>query len=108
MLNMVKDLLLNTDGDIDIDLATGDLMIGDSKDQHIKDVLFAHAGEYKQSPYLGVGIGDYVNAPFSGFVRSELERKISLNLESDNAEEVSVKVNSMESIVIDCNYTADE
>jgi hypothetical protein len=105
---MAKDLLLNTDEDIHIDYATGDLALGYSDQQHQKDVLFAHVGEYKESPFIGVGIEDYLLAPFDGKVRQELERQIKLNLEADGGKNVTVKAVSIESIFINANYLPNE
>lgn len=105
---MAKDLILDITGDIYIDYAKGDLGVGNSDAQHQKDVLFAQIGEYKESPYIGVGIENYLLSPFDGKIRQELERQIKLNLESDGAKNVTVKALSIESIIINAKYLPNE
>lgn len=73
-------------------IANGDLVIGDSDQQHVNDVLLAHPGHYKNVPWIGVGIADYLNAPKSPQVTASLEKQIKLMLESDGASKISATV----------------
>ena len=50
------DILLNTDGDLDI--SNGDFLTGESTLQNQALILIAHQGEFKQTPEIGVGIQD--------------------------------------------------
>lgn len=50
------DILLNTDGDLDI--SNGDFLPGESTLQNQTLILIAHQGEFKQTPEIGVGIQD--------------------------------------------------
>ena len=45
----------------DIDLATGDLVVAESTDQHQSDILVADKGHYKESPSVGVGIVNFIH-----------------------------------------------
>lgn len=72
----------------------GDFNIAFSDEQHIEDVLMSAPGHIKNAPLLGVNIMDYVNAPMSPSTVAELERKIRLNLETDGAKNITVKIDS--------------
>lgn len=52
-----------------------------SDNHHIKSIISAHKGEYKETPTLGVGISSYVGATTS---TDDLKRDVMLNLQSDN------------------------
>lgn len=62
----------------DIDLATGDLIYSDSKEQHQKDILLADKGHYKERPEIGVGTINFINdnnpENFLRSVRKELSK----------------------------------
>ena len=55
-----QDILLDATGDIAIQ--NGDMVIGDSKQQHISLLLRTRAGEWKQHPRTGIGLADYLNS----------------------------------------------
>lgn len=55
----MKDILLTSDNDLQI--ASNDLVIGESTRQHQKMLLINPKGSYKDSPLSGVGIDDYLN-----------------------------------------------
>jgi len=74
------DFILDEDGDIFINPVTGDLDIGLSDKQHIKDIINANIGYYKQFPLVGVGVFNYIN---SGGDDQKLERTIKIQLVSD-------------------------
>ena len=52
----MNDLLLNNDGDLDIQ--GGDFSVGETTLQNQSLILAAHQGEFKQYPTIGVGIQD--------------------------------------------------
>lgn len=86
---MPRDVLLE-DGELRIE--GGDLVMGESTDQHVAHLLLAQKGEYKQSPLTGIGILNYLNAPVEKKTRDMLEREIRLQLEADGAANAQVKV----------------
>jgi hypothetical protein len=51
-------------------------------------------GHFKNAPLIGVNMNDYINSSLSPATVSELEKKILLNLESDGASKVRVKIDS--------------
>lgn len=64
---------------IQIDSETGDILvgkngvsIGDTSQQNQYLILVSHPGEWKESPLLGVGIGDYVNDNETDFIRHSI------------------------------------
>ncbi len=48
--------------------------------QHIKDIVNASPGAYKESPSMGVGIRNYVNSV--GYEK-EIAREVTIQLEAD-------------------------
>ena len=54
------DFLEDEDGDLIIE--NGDFKIGDATLQHVKDILVAAPGHYKQSPAIGADIQQIINA----------------------------------------------
>lgn len=73
-----KDILLDSDGDLLIE--NGDFKIGDSDAQHIKDILRAFPGWWKEFSSVGVGMAQYLN---SSGKQQEIQRNIKLQLEAD-------------------------
>lgn len=64
---------------IQIDSETGDLLVGgngistgDTSQQNQYLILATHPGEWKESPLLGVGIGDYVNDTETDYIRHSI------------------------------------
>lgn len=45
----------------DLDLANGDILMGDAAQQHQRDIILTRAGALKHSPTRGVGVEDYFN-----------------------------------------------
>lgn len=69
------------DDNEDVVFANGDFLVGSSDQQHVKHILKADKGHYRQWPLLGVGMLDYVN----GAVEPEVIRQtIRTNLRNDN------------------------
>jgi hypothetical protein len=74
---MVNDIVIDVDNDLLI--KDGDLVVDDSRYQHVRHLLEAEKGFYKFSPQSGVGMINLVNDEFSPeeilrLVRFELER----------------------------------
>lgn len=55
----MRDFLQKEDGDLD--LTTGDIVMGEATRQHQRDIILTRAGEMKHAPGRGVGIEDYFN-----------------------------------------------
>lgn len=98
---MAKDIILE---DFDLKIRNGDFVVDYSDQQHVDHLLISRQGEYRQSPFLGIGIQDQINAPMSEKQRQELEKKIKLHIESDGGSNVSVKVQDLESVNIEATY----
>jgi phage baseplate assembly protein W len=95
---MARDLLLE---DGDLKTIAGDFDIGTSDQQHIEDILVASKGDYKQSPIIGVGLNDYINAPLTRQVKTTLEKEIRLQLQSDGFDIETIKVQDNGNLNID-------
>lgn len=74
------DLLEDEDGDLAIDAVAGDLVIGLSDKQHIRDIIVSFIGYWKQFPQIGVGIDSYVS---SSGKQQEIQRLAQLQLQGD-------------------------
>ncbi len=70
----VKDFLSDDDGDLIIE--NGDFKIGESDYQHIRDILQAAPGHYKQFPLVGANIMSMVNGSIDGDFRKELRKQL--------------------------------
>lgn len=81
------DILDDSDGDLLI--RNGDIVFGNSDQQHIQDILIAQKGHYTQSPAVGIGIESYLK----GNTGEKLRREIKLQLEADgfNVKQIFVK-----------------
>lgn len=55
----MKDILLDENNDLLI--KDGDFVIGESDNEHIKSILIANKGEWKEFPELGVGMEELLN-----------------------------------------------
>lgn len=88
---MAKDFL-EIDDDLYVDPNTGDFGFGEADDEYLRDIMVSYPGEYKQTPYIGVGIADYLNAPFNKKIAQDLEKTIRLNIESSGAKENTIEV----------------
>lgn len=76
-MELVKDILINDD----IGFKNGDLVVGESDQQHVEHIISIKPGQFYQFPTLGVGIADQVKGSIN---RQSLKQKIKVNLESDN------------------------
>ncbi|MBA9078934.1 hypothetical protein [Rufibacter quisquiliarum] len=85
---MVGDLLLTEDGDLRVE--NGDLVIGDSQEQHIKLVTLSAPGFWKDTPLLGPDLAGFLLDETN---LSELQQAIQKHLELDGCKGVSFEFN---------------
>lgn len=76
----VQDILHTPSGDLVFE--KGDFAMGNSDAQHIKDIIMAMPGDFRQWPIVGVGIANYLNSPASNNY-TELRSAIRLQLLAD-------------------------
>lgn len=74
-----KDILLGGDIEFDLLIDNGDFVVGNSDEQNVRCILEANQGQFRQFPFVGVGIRRMLN----GFVEGKERRFIQLQLESD-------------------------
>lgn len=67
----------------DLVFKDGDFAVGKSDAQHVQDIVLANQGEFKQSPLVGVGILNYLNAPVDASGFTKLRKNIRLQLQAD-------------------------
>jgi len=97
---MTQDILFDTEtGDLRIE--NGDVVVGDSVQQHINDLMFAEKGFFKFDPEIGIGINRYINDEFDS---EELIRAIRLGLEQDGVKVTKLILNNNGTIEIDGEY----
>jgi hypothetical protein len=98
-LNENSDFLLDAQNNLVIQ--NGDFVIGESDAQHIKLILFTVAGEWKQSPQVGLNMGVYVNAPdkneliwqrFRQNVQEQLRNDGYTNIEINDQDKENIKI----------------
>lgn len=80
-MNLVKDIVLETDNDVAI--ANGDFVISESDNTHIEHLLLAHKGHYRQHPLAGVGLPQKLGMALSASKVLELKKRIDLQLRLD-------------------------
>lgn len=83
----MKDFLIQ-DGTLMI--ANGDLVIGDSDQQHQERLLLTEKGNIKQFPDAGVGALNYIEAEDP----AELVREISVQFTADGMNVIEVKIDN--------------
>ena len=77
-MNAIR-LIQDGNGQVDIELADGAIAVGEVTEQNQYLLLKTHAGEWKESPMVGVGIDDLLN----DHDLERWERTISEALEQD-------------------------
>lgn len=90
--------------DFDLSFKNGDLNIAYSDEQHMEHVMLAYPGQYKQTPWIGIGVEDLLKAPTDAKIIRTLERDIKLQLEADGAKNVTAKSDLNLNIKIDAKY----
>lgn len=74
----MRDLLLTAD--FDLDFATGgDLKTGDAVAQHKRCLIVANRGDYRQFPWVGVGIEAYLLDENFGDVQAQIQKQFELD-----------------------------
>jgi hypothetical protein len=86
---MTKDAILVEE---DLHFLNGDFLIDESTEQHLQHLLKANEGEYKQWPFMGIGILKNIKQSFNPMARLNLEREILLQLEADGVKNAEVNV----------------
>lgn len=61
-------------------IKNNDLVIGDSDDQNIYDILITQKGEYKRTPQIGCDANNFLNGVFDS---QAIKNIVRLNLELD-------------------------
>lgn len=70
----MKDILL--DGNNDIEVQSGDFVIGDSEIQHQNHIVIASKGEYKRNPEVGANILDMLSEDSPKEAINEIKRQL--------------------------------
>jgi len=70
----VYDILLDESGDLAV--KNGDLVIGESTNQHQRLLLKACKGEFKQTPLVGVGLINYLKDENPGQMKTEIRKQL--------------------------------
>lgn len=98
---MAQDILTDN---FDLAFANGDFALGESDQQHVEHILLARPGDYKNVPWIGVGIEDYFLSPLSPAILEGLNRNIRLQLESDTAKVQEINTDVISNIQITAKY----
>ena len=77
-MDKMKDILLDSEGDLKY--KSNDLVIGDSDNQNITDILQSVKGDYKRSPQTGLNAFIFTN---SNTPNSDIKAQAKLQLELD-------------------------
>lgn len=100
-----KGLILNDDGDLDIQVQRDDsrmiisgLTIGETDFQNIDMVVIANKGDFKEHPVLGVGAEKYLKSVDRA---DEFRREIGVQLEAIGYPKADVKVGNNGELEID-------
>lgn len=99
---MAKDFITDDTGDLII--KDGDFVVDHSDQQHVEDLLVANPGEYKQHPWLGIAIQNFIKGSKDARTREQIEKRVKLQLKSDGAENIKVKLMDFDNIKIDAEY----
>lgn len=95
---MPTDILLGDD--MDLVFRNGDLVIGESTEQHKKLLLLNDKGHMKHAPQYGVGIGGYLNDDNLG----ELHGEIQEQFEKDGMRITKLKIFENRTIEVEAHY----
>jgi len=95
----VFDFLSDEHGDLLI--KDGNFVVGESTGQHIRNLLLANKGEYKQFPTIGVGINSFL---LDDLDDRELSRMITTEFENDGMIINRLSVRSLEDLEIEAEY----
>lgn len=96
---MATDIMLDENNDLII--KDGDLVIGDSRYQHVKHLLEAEKGFYKFSPQSGVGM---MNLLHDEFQPEEILRLVRFEVERDGFKVEKLQFSNDGKIEIEGDY----
>lgn len=85
------DILLNTDGDLLI--RNGDLVVGNSDDQNVSDILQSQKGDYKRSPQIGLNAINFLSSTQNG---QDIKTQVKLQLQLDGFTVQDVKITTVD------------
>ncbi len=95
----VKDIMLGIDGDLLIQ--DGDIVLGDSDDQHNQHLLVAAPGLIRRSPLSGIGMQARLKGQLSLKEADKLNQEVQLQLQADGVQNPVIKLNSIIDLNID-------
>lgn len=90
-----QDFQLDEQGDLLF--LNGDVVVSESDSQHIEDLITAHKGWYKEFPFLGVGLTDYLK---SSGMQLELKMMIQQQLQADGFMVNQIEIGDLEKMEI--------
>lgn len=93
------DVLYDSTGDIAC--VGGDLVLGDSTNQHIEDLVYGSKGWYHFDPFICMGLMEYIN---DDLVEYELIRMVRLELELDGLRTTALSTSAEVIIHVEGNY----
>lgn len=94
----MKDVMLTEDFDLFIE--NDDFKVGDTTHQNQGLIMLANKGEFRQFPFLGVGLMQYLHDERVTELKSELTEQLTLDGMTVN----SVKVDRRGRVEIDASY----
>lgn len=103
---MARDIL--TDDSNALQIESGDFVVGESDSQHVRHIIEAMPGEWRETPLLGVGVRRYLNGPQN--IQS-LEAEIRRHLITDDfrLQDLTIKpTQDREGIDINCNAVRND
>lgn len=71
----------------DLEIRNGDILFEESEQDHIRDIVHANKGEYRQNPLVGVSILNVLNGSESIDL---IRKRIAVQLEFDNFDVESI------------------
>jgi len=95
---MPYDVLLN---DFDLIFAKGDLVVGESTEQNQALLLMTNAGEWRESPMVGVGLSRFLNDETDG---AALAASVKIAFEQDGMRVSRVFAAANQTIQVDATY----
>lgn len=93
-----QDLLL--DDDFDLRIEDGDLVVGESDDQHVQLNLLSSPGEWRQFPLIGPELTKQLNSPLDGNRLVKLKAKVNGSLQRDGYTLKEFKLNEDSSLSV--------
>jgi hypothetical protein len=76
-----KDLKLDKNNGDFVWTTDGDLLVGDSDQDHVQSIIESYVGHWKEFPLVGVGIERYIKSPSKRLI--DLQREIKIQMQGD-------------------------